>query len=79
MAQRKQREPEAPKVERVDVIYKPTGAVCTVGSDVVEKMTSGRKAQFRLYDAAIDGHDDDETDDEPVPPAKKAAPAKAQP
>lgn len=68
MARKQRREPEKPKVERVVIVDRKSGTICTVGSDVVDKYLSGvgKKAKFREYDPAIDerNEDDDDIDDD---------------
>lgn len=85
MTTKRRTEPEKPKVERVAIVDKESGTVCTVGSDVVEKYTTGRRAQFVL-ESEYEAPEDNEVNNDPagtprqeMPPAapEKAAPGKA--
>lgn len=87
MSSRRRQEPEAKPVERVAIVDRRSGTICTVGDNVLERYIGGRKPVFERYDeekyAAKYGErgDDDEfisdpDDDGEIVPDPSKSPAK---
>lgn len=87
MSSRRKQEPEAKPAERVAIVDRRSGTICTVGDNVLERYIGGRKPVFERYDEAkyaakygerddddefISDPDDDEDEIVPEPPKPPA-------